>query len=155
MFHYQEVDVKDIFADMVTYIRNHNQYSPSLQILYELPESDGDRLITTDGKYLKILLLNLLSNALKFTNEGSVTLGCSRQGQGLYFYVSDTGCGIAAEDQKRIFNRFVKLDTYIQGTGLGLSLCRSIVKHLGGEIGVVSEKEKGSTFWFVLPDANG
>ena len=98
-----------------------------------------------------MLLLNLLSNAVKFTDRGSITLGCRRQEQEFYFYVADTGCGIGKDEQKYIFNRFVKLDTYIQGTGLGLSLCKSIVKHLGGEIGVISEKDKGSTFWFTLP----
>lgn len=136
---------------MGSYIRN-NLDEHSLKVVYEMPECEEERFITTDEEYLRKLLLNLLSNAVKFTNEGSVTFGCRRREYGLYFYVSDTGCGIAPEDQKSIFNRFVKLDAYVQGTGLGLALCKSIVKHLGGKIGVTSEKGKGSTFWFVLPN---
>lgn len=150
LFDYKQVDIADIFADMEVYIRN-NLYNHPLRVIRELPECEGERIITTDEEHLRMLLLNLLSNAVKFTDRGSITLGCRRQEQEFYFYVADTGCGIGKDEQKYIFNRFVKLDTYIQGTGLGLSLCKSIVKHLGGEIGVISEKDKGSTFWFTLP----
>lgn len=150
-FCYKQFNIEKVFIDMGSYIRN-NLDEHSLKVVYEMPECEEERFITTDEEYLRKLLLNLLSNAVKFTNEGSVTFGCRRREYGLYFYVSDTGCGIAPEDQKSIFNRFVKLDAYVQGTGLGLALCKSIVKHLGGKIGVTSEKGKGSTFWFVLPN---
>lgn len=149
-FQYARVNIADLFIDMETYIRS-NLYDHPLRFIRELPECEADRFITTDQEYLRTLLLNLLSNAVKFTEKGSITLGCRKEKRGFYFYVTDTGCGFSSEDQMYIFNRFVKLDTFIQGTGLGLSLCKSIVKHLGGEIGVVSEKGKGSTFWFVLP----
>lgn len=152
-FCYTQSNVADIFLEMETYARNTNLYSNcSLQIIRELPEFEAERLITTDREYLQVILGNLLSNAVKFTEEGSITLGYKKKENGsYYFYVTDTGCGITVEDQKIIFNRFVKLDEYVQGTGLGLALCKSIVKHLKGEIGVISEKGKGSTFWFVLP----
>lgn len=149
-FYYRQFNVADVFLDMEVYVRN-NLYQNPLRLIRELPECEGERMITTDEEYLRVVLLNLLSNAMKFTDVGSITLGCRREDQGFYFYVTDTGCGIDQENQKHIFNRFVKLDTYMQGTGLGLSLCKSIVKHLGGDIGVISEKGKGSTFWFVLP----
>ena len=67
------------------------------------------------------------------------------------FYVSDTGIGIEEEHRVQIFDRFVKLNSFVHGTGLGLSICRSIIEQLGGEIGVESEVGKGSCFWFVLP----
>lgn len=151
-FCYIQSNVADIFLDMEKYVRNSNLHNCSLQFIRELPEVEAERFITTDREYLQVILWNLLSNAVKFTEEGSITLGYKKEENGsYYFYVTDTGCGIAPEDQKIIFNRFVKLDEYVQGTGLGLALCKSIVKHLNGEIGVISEKGKGSTFWFVLP----
>ena len=69
----------------------------------------------------------------------------------MYFYVTDTGCGIPQDKQDSIFGRFVKLNSFAQGTGLGLSICRTLVDNMGGKIGVESEIGKGSTFWFTLP----
>lgn len=149
-FSYAPVNIAEVFTDMGSYIRN-NLYDHSLQVIHELPK-EADRFLTTDREYLKVLLINLLSNAMKFTHKGNITIGCRKEGKSFYFYITDTGCGISQEDQQCIFSRFTKLDSYIQGTGLGLSLCKSVVKCLGGEIGVISEKGKGSTFWFVLPD---
>lgn len=151
-FQYAEVDVADLFAEMEAYIHT-NMYDCPLRIICEVSEDEEERVLHTDRKYLRLLLLNLLSNAVKFTAAGSIRLACRKEEGRFCFSVTDTGCGIAEEDRKRIFNRFCKLDSYVQGTGLGLSLCKSIVEHLGGEIGVTSEVGKGSTFWFSLsPD---
>lgn len=141
------VNIADLFIEMETYICN-NLYDRPLRVIRELPEYEEDRIIYTDQEYLSLLLLNFISNAVKFTEKGSITLGCRKEESVYYFYIKDTGCGIDPEDQKRIFNRFVKLNAYMQGTGLGLSLCKSIAEHMGGEIGVESEVGKGSTFWF-------
>lgn len=146
-FHYMRVNIADLFIEMETYICN-NLYDRPLRVIRELPEYEEDRIIYTDQEYLSLLLLNFISNAVKFTEKGSITLGCRKEESVYYFYIKDTGCGIDPEDQKRIFNRFVKLNAYMQGTGLGLSLCKSIAEHMGGEIGVESEVGKGSTFWF-------
>ena len=89
--------------------------------------------------------------ALKFTQEGSITLGFRLYEEGLYFYVKDTGTGIPQEKLPHVFERFVKLKQEKNGTGLGLSICQTIVRKLGGEIGVESEEGAGSTFWFTLP----
>jgi signal transduction histidine kinase len=106
----------------------------------------------TDVKRFVQVMNNLITNALKFTYIGSVRVGYRITGEKmLYCYVTDTGVGIDARYQKQIFERFEKLDQFQQGTGLGLSICKSIVEALGGRIGVVSEKGKGSTFWFTLP----
>lgn len=96
-------------------------------------------------------MINLLTNAAKFTSEGSIRFGYRAEGSRLYFYVTDTGCGIPPEGQRQVFERFVKLNSFKQGTGLGLPICKSIVEHLGGEIGVESEEGRGTTFWFTLP----
>ena len=98
---------------------------------------------------------NLITNAIKFTFKGSIRIGYRlREDEALYFYVSDTGCGIPTDKQKEVFGRFVKLNSFQQGTGLGLSICESIVTRLGGQIGVISEVGQGSTFWFTLPKSS-
>ena len=107
-------------------------------------------IIHSERNRLTQLITNLLTNALKFTEQGTVSYGYERRGDHLYFHVTDTGCGIAKERQKDIFDRFVKLNSHKQGTGLGLSICKSIAETLGGEIGVESEPGKGSTFWFTI-----
>lgn len=107
-------------------------------------------IIHSERNRLTQLITNLLTNALKFTEQGTVSYGYERRGDYLYFRVTDTGCGIAKERQKDIFDRFVKLNSHKQGTGLGLSICKSIAETLGGEIGVESEPGKGSTFWFTI-----
>lgn len=108
--------------------------------------------IRTDKKYFYLLSTNFVSNAIKFTpNGGVVTLGYREREDGHYFYVKDTGYGIASENVKRIFKRFEKIDTFSQGAGLGLPLCKRIVKYLGGKMGVESEVGKGSCFWWVIP----
>ena len=115
----------------------------------------GSFMLTTDAHRLSQILINLLTNAAKFTAKGSIRFGYRTEGSRLRFYVSDTGCGIPPEGQRRIFDRFVKLNSFKQGTGLGLPICKSIVEHLGGEIGVKSEEGRGTTFWFTLPYVTG
>lgn len=97
------------------------------------------------------IIINLVTNAIKFTDAGSIRFGYEKRNNMLYFYVSDTGCGIPEEKQKDVFGRFVKLNNFAQGTGLGLSICQTLVQHMGGEIGLESTIDKGSTFWFTLP----
>ncbi len=107
--------------------------------------------ILTDHNRLNQLFINLITNSIKFTEKGGITIGYSLQKDGLlHFYVTDTGCGIPPEKQSDVFARFVKLNNFAQGTGLGLSICKTIVNRMGGEIGVESEPGKGSTFWFTI-----
>ena len=115
----------------------------------------GSFMLTTDAHRLSQILINLLTNAAKFTCKGSIRFGYRAEGSRLYFYVTDTGCGIPPEGQRQVFERFVKLNSFKQGTGLGLPICKSIVEHLGGEIGVESEEGRGTTFWFTLPYVPG
>ncbi len=107
--------------------------------------------ILTDRNRLTQVLFNFLSNAIKNTEEGTITLGAVLEEEYLKIYVSDTGCGIPKEKLPLIFNRFEKLNDFVQGTGLGLSICQSIVERLGGKIDVESELGVGSTFMLYLP----
>lgn len=98
------------------------------------------------------MITNLINNAIKFTKEGTIRFGYHLlEKDSLYFYVSDTGCGIDADKKDAVFERFVKLDNFVQGTGLGLSICKTIVERMGGKIGVESEVGQGTTFWFTIP----
>ncbi len=108
-------------------------------------------IINTDKNRLSQVISNFINNAVKFTIEGSIEFGYRLDTDSIYFYVTDTGSGIRKEELNSVFERFVKLNSFVQGTGLGLSISQTIVHKLGGEIGVNSEYGKGSTFWFTLP----
>ena len=108
-------------------------------------------MIETDREKLLEILDHLVQNAVKFTIEGEITLSYATQDNQVRVNVTDTGKGIDEADQTRIFERFVKVDEFIPGTGLGLSVVESHVKNLGGTVGVESSLGKGSTFWFILP----
>ena len=101
------------------------------------------------------VLTNFVTNAVKFTTQGHIRLGWKPKDNGLYLYCEDTGKGIPADKQSLIFEQFVKLDEFVQGTGMGLAICKSIAERCGGKIGVTSEGEdKGSTFWLWVPCGN-
>lgn len=109
-------------------------------------------MINTDVPKLTEIINNLMQNAVKFTQKGCITLGYDLQeGDHLRIWVKDTGKGIPEADQSKIFDRFVKLDEYIPGTGLGLSVAKSHATSLGGTIGVDSHVGMGSFFWVDLP----
>ena len=109
-------------------------------------------MINTDVGKLNEIIDNLMQNAVKFTEKGRITLGFDLlKGDHVRIWVKDTGKGIPEADQAKIFERFVKLDEYIPGTGLGLSVAKSHAASLGGTIGVESRLGEGSTFWVDLP----
>ncbi len=109
-------------------------------------------MMTTDVAKLRELVDHLMQNAVKFTLKGRITLGFElTDGEHVRIWVKDTGKGIAEADKERIFERFVKVDEYIPGTGLGLSVAKSHATSLGGSIGVESRPGEGSTFWVDLP----
>lgn len=108
-------------------------------------------VIHSDPTRVRHIIEHYVENALKFTDEGSVTITLLDEGATVCVSVSDTGCGIPEADQERVFNRFVKLNTFVQGAGLGLSVCRSYAYSLGGKVGVDSKVGVGSRFWLDLP----
>jgi len=130
-----------------------------LELCYKLALDDASSMINTDRVKLRQILVNLLSNALKFTDTGRIEFGYQLQpDKALLFYVSDTGIGINPEKQKRIFERFVQADNSLSrhfgGSGLGLSICKGFVDLLGGKIWVDSSTHKGAKFYFTIPDVN-
>lgn len=122
-----------------------------INYLLDIPESDI--IFSTHGRYLATVVAHLLENANKFTTEGSITLGCrmDTKNRKLFISVTDTGCGIPNEKREEVFARFYKLDSFTPGNGLGLYLCRLIVKRLAGEITIDSEYKKGTRIIVSLP----
>jgi signal transduction histidine kinase len=137
----------------------HAQVQKHRHALVVTPPSAGLRVQADRGRVRQVLL-NLLSNAIKFTPDGgriTVVAGAVNGGAEVRIAVTDTGIGIAAEDQPKLFQEFSQLDASAsrkyEGTGLGLALSRRLIELHGGAIGVESEMGKGSTFWFTLPQA--
>lgn len=140
-------DAREFVRETVEVFRPQCPPGVELRMEEELPP----RPIRAYRQGVTRIIGNYLRNALKFTKEGSITIGfCEIPGY-VRFHVRDTGIGIAPEDHGRIFERFVKLDTFTQGTGLGLSICKSVAEQLGGRVGVDSAVGRGSCFRLDVP----
>ena len=123
-----------------------------VELRTDFPEGTGKDIVT-DSVRLKQVVNNLINNARKFTAKGSITLGYSMEEPGYTtVFVEDTGAGISDEDQKHIFERFYKADSFTQGAGLGLSICQTIVERLHGTITVTSKLGRGTRFEVRLSD---
>jgi signal transduction histidine kinase len=108
--------------------------------------------VTTDLNRLVEVLNHLMLNAVKFTDEGSIILGYDDvKDNHIQIWVKDTGKGIAPENHERIFQRFFKVDEYVPGAGLGLSICRTMANSMGGDVGVESALGRGAKFWLDIP----
>ena len=121
-----------------------------------IKENPYDTFVTTlDFERVQQVLTNFVTNAVKFTEHGYVRLGYRYEKHGMYLYCEDTGIGIPKDKQKAVFERFVKLNEFVQGTGMGLAICKLIADSCGGDIGVISSGEdRGSTFWLWIPCDN-
>ena len=144
----EKVNAKQLCSDLFQAMQMKATPQVELRLKDDLPELT----FTSDKNRLYQVLLNFVTNAFKFTSEGSITIDYQINGNEVKFSVQDTGMGVEPEKQKAIFTRFVKLNSFIPGTGLGLPICQSIVTQLGGKIGVESEPGKGSCFWFTHPN---
>ena len=143
----EQVDAQQLCNELLQSMQVRATEQVEILLAPELPELT----FTSDKNRLYQVLLNFVTNALKFTSEGSIVIDYRINGNEVRFSVQDTGMGIEPEKREAIFTRFVKLNNFIAGTGLGLPICQSIVTQLGGKIGVESEPGKGSCFWFTHP----
>ena len=145
--HFQQVEI----ASLVEEVEKVHQLKMKSSVELNVIRPEGEYWTSTDRNRVMQVLFNFLSNAIKNTEKGTITLGLKHEGPWLKLFVSDTGCGISKEKLPQIFTRFEKLNDFVQGTGLGLSICKSIVERLGGRIEVTSELGQGSTFALYLP----
>ena len=149
-FVYTKVDINLLLSDLRQLFQMKvNDAGGNIQIIAEpsLPSCS----IETDRNRVAQVLSNFTTNAIKFTQEGTISIGYEARDTELYFYVTDTGAGIPADKLPEVFGRFVKLNKDKKGTGLGFSISKTIVNKLEGQIGADSVEGKGSTFWFTIP----
>jgi PAS domain S-box-containing protein len=165
------VDISNIEANLIKTYKNEvpinttikslfNQFIPKaaekkIDMIWEPGLSDYDALILTDKSKLSQIISNLISNAIKFTDKGTIKIGYKLVENFLEFCVSDTGIGISPEHHARIFDRFYQvsnaMERLYEGTGLGLAISKAYIEHLGGKIWLSSEQGKGTSFFFTIP----
>lgn len=148
-FTYTDVDMNSVLSDLEQLFKMRLGKDSKVKIVCE--PSYPTCVINTDRNRVSQVLSNFMSNAVKFTDSGSIRIGYKPCEKGLYFYVKDTGMGIRNDKLGDVFQRFARFNEDKHGNGLGLSICKTIVEKLNGEIGVESDYGKGATFWFVLP----
>lgn len=155
-----KVRISDLLSNLLLFYQNERVHigKADIDIIAEVSSSHKDITINTDESRLRQILMNLISNSLKFTEKGCVKFGFNQKEDSVEFYVSDSGIGIPHDRQSQIFKRFRQLDDSFTrkfgGTGLGLAICEGLVKLLGGRIWVVSEINKGATFYFTISTGN-
>jgi signal transduction histidine kinase/ActR/RegA family two-component response regulator len=152
--HIQESNINEQIEYIYTFFKTEAEAKEiAFSFKNSLPENEA--VVKTDREKLYSILTNLVKNAIKYTEEGSIELGYTLKGKQLEFYVKDTGIGIDQDRQIAIFERFIQADISdekaFQGAGLGLAISKAYVEMLGGEIWMKSEKGIGSTFYFTLP----
>ncbi|MDP4209764.1 MAG: PAS domain-containing protein [Bacteroidota bacterium] len=150
-------NLNDLITDLYNFFETDKKNSDKghIDIIINVPSDLHDAKITTDATRLRQILTNLISNALKFTDEGLVEFGFQMQNNDIELFVKDTGIGIPADQQSQLFKRFRQLDASMTrrfgGTGLGLAICEGLVRLLKGKIWLTSEKDKGSIFYVSIP----
>lgn len=146
-YHITDANIKDICGEV--YLATSLKVKPEVKLIFDkdLPPV----YIKTDAQRIMQVIANFVNNAIKFTQSGSITISYKKEKNDLKVCVKDTGIGISEENRARIFERFIKINDFKQGTGLGLTISKTIIESLGGTIGVDSVVGEGSTFWFTLP----
>jgi PAS domain S-box-containing protein len=152
--HTKEVDVNKKI-EYACKLLEAEAVNKGLALNYTLLTPSAHAIISTDEDKLVSILVNLVKNAIKFTEKGKIAVGCKKVGSFIEFFVEDTGVGIPSDKQQKVFERFVQGDTSLtrgyEGSGLGLSISKAYVELLGGNIWVESEESKGSKFYFSIP----
>jgi len=150
----KEIDLNETVIELVRFFQPEAE-KKGLKLSIEILLPEAKKHLLSDQSKLDSIMTNLIKNAIKYTDTGTINVGFSQKGTELEFYIKDTGIGIPAHRQEAVFNRFEQADIadtrVFQGSGLGLAICKSYVEMLGGKIWVVSEEGSGSTFYFTLP----
>lgn len=144
----KEVDFSKEFNDICMSLKG-GVNNADIEFIIDNPCDKYMTLIDIDR--IKQVITNFVTNSIKHTNQGHIRVGYKLYNDGLYIFCEDTGNGIPKDKVDQVFNRFFKLDTFTQGTGIGLSICKAIADASKGKIGVESEEGKGSTFWIWIP----
>lgn len=148
---YEDVDLNDLCSQAIESVKGREKEGVALRF-----DAPYDSLtIRTDHVRTSQVITNFLTNACKYTDEGSITLTYERQDENVVISVTDTGRGIDIANADKIFNRFEKLDSFVQGTGIGLNICLRIAQLLHGEVKLDTSYKGGSRFLFVIPTGNG
>lgn len=154
LLHNEEIDVADLFFVLYT-LFSRESAGKELVLINKFPGKSESIRVECDRTKLVAVLTNILKNAVKYTKQGSIEVGCTTEAERIRFYMKDTGIGIPADRQFAIFERFVQVDgsntRSYEGSGLGLSLAKAYVEMMGGTIWVESQLSEGSTFCFELP----
>lgn len=148
---YEEFDMTVYFNELTASMQGRIT-NPNVRLISINPYSTC--MVKMDKSRFAQILINYVTNAIKYTPEGSIEMGYEMVEEGIRIYVLDTGIGIQDEKKCKVFHRFEKLDEFAQGTGLGLSICKAIIEACGGRLGFESEYGKGSLFWAVMPYAD-
>lgn len=150
---YKDIDFARAFDKEFEHLRIYIDQNQRVEYLKDNP---CDTLMAhIDMRRVSQILTNFLCNAVKYTSKGFIRLGYSCDGIMLHIYCQDTGSGISKDRQKYVFERFFQVDTFVQGTGMGLAVCKAIAEAMGGHIGVESEDGKGSIFYVDIPIKGG
>ncbi len=154
VIHYSDFNIRNLFEELKECIIIDLPKRKRSKVKFTCEIPDADLIIHSDYTRLKQILSNLLSNSMKFTTDGRITLRCEEAGNELIFSVSDTGTGIPLEDQERIFDRFTSINYHgmnEEGSGIGLSIVKQLVNLLNGSIWLKSSNGQGSTFFVSVP----
>lgn len=146
-FHFADMSLNSLCRE--EYEIHKGRVHDGVELVFDSRDEDVE--IKCDHNRLAQVVTNLLSNAIKFTHNGEIRFGYDMMGDTIEFYVADTGIGMSAQAKERIFDRFIKLNSFASGTGLGLAISKMIVEKIGGRIWVESEEGEGTTFRFTIP----